>query len=432
MTRAKTAALFAALALALLAAFAPPAAAQTAPPTPYSADPAQTAPPAPYSEDPAQTAPPAPYSADPAYPSAEPLAPELSDELSRQTELLDLSPWERYFADAKAFLGRSFQSVDEALVSLAEGGGEEPGGILSAAAAAAVRELRPALASCAVLVLAGLLTTMASGVPDEGIKGTLTLALLAVCAGAALERFISLAHTAFEAVSMTSDFAESTLPVVSTLLTLTGADAAQGLFHPLMSFLSGTVIAVISRAALPLSCACGMLRAADPIAGEGRLAGLSRLISRAVKWLLGLVSAVYFAVTQVRGLNAAARDGVAVRTARYAIDRLVPVVGSMVSGTVDGVMACSLLIRNGAGTLALILLFSAALKPLMVLGFGALSFRAAAALCRPACGPRVYALYSGLADTASELFACTAAAVLLLTLTLCVFLASGGAAAGLW
>lgn len=367
-----------------------------------------------------------------AAPSAEPLAPELSDELSRQTELLDLSPWERYFADAGAFLGRSFQSVDEALLSLAEGGGEEPGGILNAILAVALRELRPALASCAVLVLAGLLTALASGVPDEGIKGALTLALLAVCAGAALDRFISLARTASETVSMTNEFAQSTLPIVSTLLTVTGAEAAQGLFRPLMSFLSGTVIAVISRAALPLSCACGMLRAADPIAGGGRLAGASRLISRAVKWLLGLVSAVYFAVTQVRGLNAAARDGVAIRTARYAIDRLVPVVGSMVSGTVDGVMACSLLIRNGAGTLALILLFSAAVRPLAVLGLGALGFRAAAALCRPACDQRVFSLYSGLADTAAELFACTAAAVLLVTLTLCVFLASGGSAAGLW
>ena len=374
-----------------------------------------------------------PSSTEPAEAEPGPLSEDLSQELARQAELIDLSPWQRYFSSASPFFNGSFATLDELLLGLSEGTAESsPQGLFDTVKALAEHELRSSLGAAAALAAAALLTALPALLPTEGVRPVLGLALMVPAVCIAASAFAALIKTASSAVGEAGEFTRRSLPVMTALLTAVGSTSSEGLFRPLMSFLAGTVITAIERLVMPLCAACGVLRIADSVAGGGRLSELVGLAKKAVRWLLGLISAFYFGVAAVRGLTAASRDGLALRTARYAIDQLVPVVGSMVSGTVDGVLACALLIKNGAGVMALLLLFSFAAKPLLSLAAGMLVFRAAAAVSRPAADPRVVGLYSGLADTASELFACAAAAVLLNCLTVCVFIASGGVAAGLW
>lgn len=360
------------------------------------------------------------------------LSDEISDELERQLDELDLSAFESYFEDIESFTGEDIASLDEFLLHIAENGYDStPDGTWGLIKRLAGEELRKSAGSIAALVAAALMTAL-SGIAGDNERPVLSLALSVTAITLASGVLALLCGTASDAVSSTGELTERAMPILTALLVSLGSAASAGIFRPLMLFLSGTVVKTIETFVLPLVLALGVLKIIDAVSERDRLDEFVKLTGKTIKWLLGLISVFYFAITAIQGLSVAARDGVALRTAKYALDRLVPVVGSMVSGTVDSVMGCALLIKNGVGIVTVIILLSLILRPLIVLGAGIFIFRASAALAQPVADKRVVKLFSGAAETVSYLFACTAAAGCMLAVTVLVFIAAGGVSAGLW
>ena len=95
-------------------------------------------------------------------------------------------------------------------------------------------------------------------------------------------------------------------------------------------------------------------------------------------------------------------------------------------------MGCALLIKNGVGTVAIIILLTIIIRPAIVLAAGVFIFRISAALCQPVADTRVVKLFSGASEITSYLFACVAVSGCMFALTMLVFIAAGGISAGLW
>lgn len=359
------------------------------------------------------------------------LPEELAEEIERQTRGIDLSTWDEYFSGIGdiAFGARSMR---ELLIRCAEGdAGDEPEGLFGVLKELVLSEFRRSSGAIAALTAAALITALSGVIADDGIKPVLSLILCGTAVTLTVGAFTSLCRTAADAVSASGKLTQSTMPIMSALLAAMGSTASEGAFRPLMAFLSGTVVLLIEKLVLPIILAGGILGTVDALA-DGRLEGLVKLAHRTSKWMLGLISSVYFCFTAVRGFTMAIRDGVTLRTAKFAISRLVPVVGSMVSGTVDSVMGCALLIKNGAGVVSIIILLSLTVRPLTVLLAGTFIFRISAALAGPLADPAVTKLFANTADMASDLFACAAAAGSMFLLTALMFIAAGGVSAGLW
>lgn len=358
---------------------------------------------------------------------------ELEEEVARQIGGLELGAWEEYSAALSEALGFTPLSPARLLELIAEGAAEDaPRSLLDAIKRIGLAELKNAAAPIALLTLSALLTSL-SGVAAGGrMKELLSFLLCGVSLTVTAGLVSSLAGRAAETVEKAGELASKSAPILTALLISSGSASGAAAFSPLMGLLAETVILAIERFLLPAALAAGVLAMLDPLSGGGKLRRLTALLRFAVKWGLGLLTTFFVGSAAVTGMTAASRDGVTVRTARYALDKLIPIVGSMVSGTVDSVMSCGLLIRNGAGIMTLLILILSAAEPLIVLAAGIFVFRAAAALSAPAADPAAVELLSGAADTAELLFACAAAACCMLAFVCFMFVSSGGAAAGLW
>mgnify|MGYP001512717161 CR=1 FL=1 len=199
-----------------------------------------------------------------------------------------------------------------------------------------------------------------------------------------------------------STFMQLALPVLMLLLTAIGGVASAGVFQPAMTALCGTVVGVMRAGVVPLAV---------------RMGETAGLLKRLAKWIIGAVSVLYVGTTAVRGMTAAAYDGVAIRTAKYAASSLVPMVGGMVSGTMDTMLGCALLVKNAAGLAAILLTVSVALLPLLRLAVQMLLLRLAGALSEPIAGAQLPAMYAAAADMFSFLFAATLSVALMFLIT---------------
>lgn len=358
---------------------------------------------------------------------------DISSEIDRQLEELDLSPLEPYAGEISVITGETAASIDRLIADLAEDPtGISASSILDKLSVLFKASLKSSAGSFVRLVSAALLTALAGAAADGDVKNTLASVLSFGAVAAITAEFADLSANAFDTVNKISDLSDKTAPVMSILMISSGSQASAGLFRPMLVFLSQTVFYAVSRVIMPMVLASAILSIADVFSENIRLGEIASFLSKTVKWTLGLTSVFYISVTALNGLTAAARDGVMIRTTKYAIDKLIPAAGGMVSGSLDSVLGCALLIRNGAGIAVVLILISIILRPLLTGLAGIIVFRAAAAVSGPVADRKAVKLLSAAADAAVNLFACVAVCGTLFMLTVFAMIASGGLTAGLW
>jgi stage III sporulation protein AE len=138
-----------------------------------------------------------------------------------------------------------------------------------------------------------------------------------------------------------------------------------------------------------LALAYLVLSVLDNLSENFSLSRLSGLIKTASGWSLGICFTVFIGVMAVQGFGAAAIDGVSIRTAKYAIDNFVPIVGGMFADTVDTLVGCSLLVKNALGITGIILLVGYLAAPLLRVLATILILRIIAAILEPITDTRI-------------------------------------------
>jgi len=276
----------------------------------------------------------------------------------------------------------------------------------------------------AIAILSGFIKALSEG-DQARINDVAGFVCHCFAAMVALAVFASFVRIAGNAIDETTKLIELLFPVLLTLLTAAGGMASAGIFQPAMAGLVGGVSVILKTLVLPTILAAGTLTAVDHITTRVQLGKLYGLCKSALKWVIGLIATLYFGVISLQGLTAASFDGISVRTAKYALDKLIPIVGGVVSGSVDTILGCAVLVKNAAGVVAILLTFGMVCMPLLEIGVGILSFRLAAALCEPVSEERLPKMFGALGDVLTYLFAAVASLGLMFVITVGLMIHTG-------
>lgn len=206
-------------------------------------------------------------------------------------------------------------------------------------------------------------------------------------------------------------------PLLLTLLAAVGGNTGAALLQPAVVAAAGAMTGTISRVTLPLASAAALVTLVDHLGEERRFTRLSALLYTAATWVLGICFTVFLGVMFTQGMGAAAADGIAIRTAKYALDNFVPVVGGLFADTVDTLVGGSLLIQNALGVTGLLMVLTLCMTPLcQTLAVVAL-YKGVAALLQPIAEGRILSCVEDFSRVLMLLFIvqlCAAAMFLLL------------------
>lgn len=176
---------------------------------------------------------------------------------------------------------------------------------------------------------------------------------------------------------------QALFPLLVTLLVAVGGTASAAFFQPTVVAASGTMTTLIQNVTLPFAVGMAVLTMVGSLSENLRISRLVTLFRQVAHWTLGFSFTVFIGVMTVQGFGTAAVDGVSIRTAKYAIDNFVPIVGGMFADTVDTLVGCSLLIKNAVGVLGLLLLVGKLLTPIVQTVCTMLLYSATAAVLEP-------------------------------------------------
>ncbi len=153
------------------------------------------------------------------------------------------------------------------------------------------------------------------------------------------------------------------LPIFLTLLTVSGNLTASALLSPLLIFAVNSISFVADKVVLPLLVMSAALECTNYFTSPYKLRGLAGLMKQSGMLLLGFMMALFLGVLAIQGTAGGISDGLALRTAKFAASSFVPVVGKLLSDTVEVLFGASLLLRSSIGIFGAAAVFLVSFAP---------------------------------------------------------------------
>ena len=195
-----------------------------------------------------------------------------------------------------------------------------------------------------------------------------------------LSDHITLAVTTVQQISAGM---QGLLPMLLTMMAAVGGSAGSALMQPAVVASASAMTSLISGITVPLAVASGVLCMLCHLGDGIRVQRLAEFTQQCAVWSLGIGFTVFIGVLTTRSVTAAAIDGVTLRTAKYALNNLVPFVGGLFADTVDTLVGSGMLVQSALGVTGLIVIASRAVLPLCQTLAAAMLYKLASALMQP-------------------------------------------------
>ncbi|MCL2675884.1 MAG: stage III sporulation protein AE, partial [Firmicutes bacterium] len=209
-----------------------------------------------------------------------------------------------------------------------------------------------------VCVAFSIINSAKSGFASESVGNIIKFACVAVIAVVLFAQVFALISSVSKAVNSMSAQINAVFPVILTLMTASGATGSAAAYTPAVAILGNVLTGIITMLALPCVILAVVFDIVGNLSDAVKLKKMSGFFMSALKWVLGTAFFVFLAFLSVKGITASVRDGVSIRSAKFAISSYVPIIGGYLSEGFNMVMAGSVVIKNavGLGGLTLLLL----------------------------------------------------------------------------
>jgi len=305
----------------------------------------------------------------------------LSDSISGIVSGLDLTGIEAALDTSALFCDTG--SVRELIEAIARGElSIDPQGAVSLLGSTLLSAVRRSLWRLTRLMAPAMLWSLLRRLTGRSSETGRVICQLLVCVFLTedLTEHIALATSA---VSRMAQGMESLFPLLLTLMSAVGGATGSAFLQPAIVATASAMTSLIREITVPLVTAAAILTMLCHL-GEGlRLQRLAAFVHSCASWTLGVSFTVFIGVLTTRSVTAAALDGVTLRTAKYALSSLIPVVGGLFADTVDTLVGSSMLVQGALGVTGLIIIVGMIAVPLCQTLASAMLYRLASALMQP-------------------------------------------------
>lgn len=300
--------------------------------------------------------------------------------------------------------------LDEGLSNLFSDAADQIGGLFRAS-------LVTALKLMVVVLLCGLAESARPEGQGDGLQAVTVAGALAITALTMtdMDTMIGLGR---ETIGRIEGFSGVLLPVVAALTAATGGVTAAALRQGATMLFSQLLITAMDRLLIPMVYAYVAVSCAHAAVGNPGLQRLAGLLKGAVNFLLTALLLAFVGYLTASGAVAGSADAAAVRAAKLAISRAIPVVGGILADASESVMAGVGALKGTVGAAGLVVVLAICLTPFLRLALQYLVYKGTAALCATVSQPRLSQLVDAIGSAFGLVLGMTGASALILLVSL--------------
>lgn len=246
-----------------------------------------------------------------------------------------------------------------------------------------------------------------------GIRKTALLVCRISCIAAIAGVFSDMRSLTEELLELILKCSDLLSPVMIAAVTLSGAETASLFLSPMAGVCADLIQHILAKWGLSLCAAAAVVCVAGNLSTSLRLKRLHNLFRKIVHIGAGGMLASFTAVLTLQGRMVTGRDTAAVRTARFAIENILPVVGGNVSDSLESVLSAASLVKNSLGVSSCIFLAFVALTPIIKLLAGTLFLQLVASVSEPLGDDSLTAMLAQMSICVEMLLIVSCAAIVL-------------------
>lgn len=220
-------------------------------------------------------------------------------------------------------------------------------------------------------------------------------------------------------------FMHSCVPLLISVMVSTGSVVTGGAMQPIMLMVIEVVASIFKNFLMPMVMLYAVLSIVDNLTDKVQITKLTSFIKQITTWSIGIIMTVFIAIVSIQGTMGAVVDGVSSKTAKFALGTFIPVAGKYLADAADTVLACSLLIKNGAGLLVLIGILSICILPLLKLAAIVIIYRMTCALIEPISEKRITKAINDIAGSMTYILGIGASVSVMLLISVTALISAG-------
>ena len=232
-------------------------------------------------------------------------------------------------------------------------------------------------------VAAAVLKSLQGAFGSEEVARLTEAVVFFILLGLALKSFAIALEIGRNTVDSMVNFMLALLPVLITLMASMGHLTSAALFHPFIIFSVNLMASIVRNVLFPLIFFATMLYLVNHFSPHLKINRLADLFKEISAWGLGLMLTLFVGLSAIQGVAGSTGDALALRTAKYMTGTFIPVVGRMLADAVETVLGYSLLLKNSATIISLVMLFLIIAFPLLKLLSLVIIYKISGALVQP-------------------------------------------------
>ncbi|NME83490.1 stage III sporulation protein AE [Clostridium sp. SM-530-WT-3G] len=240
-----------------------------------------------------------------------------------------------------------------------------------------------------IAIICALLKNLQDAFADESISKIAFYACFVLVIMILSKSFIISISLAKNVINNISEFMNALLPILVTMIGLAGGVTSAVALDP---FVLGAVVLIpkiYTTIIIPFILMEFVLEFANNLSEEHKITNLCGLLKQCILWFQGIIVTVFIALLTIRGITSKTLDAVTLKTAKFAIDNFIPIVGKTFSDAIASVAGYSLIIKNAISSIGLIVIVFILLYPIIKLVMMTFIYKLAAALVEPISDSRI-------------------------------------------
>jgi stage III sporulation protein AE len=234
-----------------------------------------------------------------------------------------------------------------------------------------------------ICIIIGLLKNMASSFSEDTVSNLGVIICSCCVMVLCLKNFMDIYQVCSNAVETMTVTMQALLPILVPLLITMGGFTSGGILNPLIAAAITIFNSIIQRFIMPATYVSCIFILVNSLSEKDYVKKLALLIRVAAVSAMGLMVTLFSGLTMMQSIVTKTADGMLAKTAKFSVDNFIPIVGSFAADSLDLILSCTTIIKNGIGIFGLIIILTLLIVPMIKILAVALVFKITAVVIEP-------------------------------------------------
>ncbi len=248
------------------------------------------------------------------------------------------------------------------------------------------------------IILSALFNNLKSSVNDNessSLYSTVSALVISIILCSELKNTVAVACTS---ISVCSDFMYAFAPAFCVIAACSGNAVSSVSTNAMLLFLAQVLNYISANIFIPLSNAFLALGICSGIRSELNLNGIILMLKKYITTAISVCSAAFVSVLSIKTAVASRADALGLRSVRFAINSVVPVIGSAISEGLLSIQSYSSLIKSGVGIVGIIAVGLVFLPSIIQVAFWRFFLNFSAVIAETFCDKSVSSVINAFCD----------------------------------